>query len=171
MSEIREIVTRAVVCKGKKTIRINTTVPLTDTANKILGCFVTANQISTELLNEKVKVNGNFEINIWYLTENSNTTNVTKSSLTYEDTIKVRKIICDVIGNNLSVVTSLLQEPTCMNAEICNDGIKVEVLLEVLAEVIGETKMMVTTFACQETNDAFDDFENEINEDFLNEEG
>ena len=39
-----------------------------------------------------------------------------------------------------------------------------------VVEVIGETKMMVTVFNCNENIDIdpIDDFENEINEDFLN---
>ena len=170
MSEIREIVTRAVVSKGKKVIRLNAIVPIEESVDKILGCYVTNNEVNVVLNDNKVMVTGSFEINVWYLNNNSVTTNVTKTNLSYEETIKVRQIICDTIGNNLEVVTCILQEPTCTNAEICSDGIKVDVLLEILAEVIGETKMMVTTFACQETNNAFDDFENEINEDFLNEE-
>ena len=169
MSEIREIVTRAVVSKGKKVIRLNCTVPIEGNADKILGCYVTNNQLNVELQDNKVKVNGSFEVDVWYLNNENNTTNIAKTDLSYEETIRVRQIICDTIGNNLDVVTCLLQEPTCTNAELCNNEIKVDVLLEILAEVIGETKMMVTTFACQENNNVFDDFENEINEDFLNE--
>ena len=38
-----------------------------------------------------------------------------------------------------------------------------------LAEIIGETKMIISVFSCDEVKDDFiDDFENEINEDFLN---
>ena len=66
MSEIREIVTKAVVAKGKKLFRINELVPLTETAEKILGCWIVNNEITTELLENKVKINGSFEINIWY---------------------------------------------------------------------------------------------------------
>ena len=40
---------------------------------------------------------------------------------------------------------------------------------ELLVEVIGETKILVTTFPALETTCIEDDFENEINEDFLNE--
>ena len=170
MSEIREIVTRAVVSKGRKVVRINCVVPFEEKVDKILGCYVTDNKLNVELHDNLVKVDGGFEVNVWYLNNENNTTNVTKTTLSYEETIKVRQIIFETIGSNLEVVTCLLQEPTCTNAELCEDGIKVDVLLEILAEVIGETKMMVTTFAWQETNNTFDDFENEINEDFLNEE-
>ncbi len=47
--------------------------------------------------------------------------------------------------------------------------IEVDIVFEVVAEIIGETKMMVTVFSQVETNDNVDDddFENEINEDFI----
>ena len=45
-----------------------------------------------------------------------------------------------------------------------NREIKIDVDFEILAEVIGETKMMVTVFGNHETDEMFDDFENEINE-------
>ena len=169
MSEIREIVTKAVVAKGKKLFRINELVPLIETAEKILGCWIVNNEITTELLENKVKINGSFEINIWYATKNNETTNIARAIANYEDTIRLREIVCDTISNNTEVVTCFTQQPNCTNACINDGEVAIEILFEILAEVIGETKMMVTVFGCHETNEMFDDFENEINENFLNE--
>ena len=66
-------------------------------------------------------------------------------------------------------MTCFTQQPNCTNACINDGEVAIEILFEILAEVIGETKMMVTVFGCHETNEMFDDFENEINENFLNE--
>ena len=169
MSEIREIVTRAVISKGRKIFRIKENIPLNEQAEKILGCWIVNNGIETELNDGKVKVCGNFEIDIWYSTPNNERTNIAKISTRYEDTIRVRQIICDPISNDTEVVTQFIQQPSCTNACINNDTVEVEVLFEILSEVIGETKIMVNVFTCQETNDFIDDFENEINENFINE--
>ena len=40
MSEIREIVTKAVIAKGRKCFRINQTIPVSDDAGNVLGCWV-----------------------------------------------------------------------------------------------------------------------------------
>lgn len=170
MSEIREIVTKAVVAKGKKLFRINELVPLTETAEKILGCWIVNNEIKTELLEDKVKVNGSFEINIWYSTLNNETTNIARAIANYEDTIRVREVVCETLGNDKEIVACFTKQPNCTNACIKDGEFEIEVLFEILTEVIGETKMMVTVFGCHETNEMFDDFENEINENFLNEE-
>jgi len=42
-------------------------------------------------------------------------------------------------------------------------------VFDALAEIIGETKMMVNVYNCNDTFDTIDNFENEINEDFINE--
>ena len=92
-----------------------------------------------------------------------------KSYTNYLGNVRVREIICDNIGSQCDVIARVLQQPTCTNARITENGIEIEVVFEVLVEVIGETKMMVTVFNnCNECDNNIDDFENEINEDFLN---
>lgn len=167
MNEVREIVTRAVIAKGKKIFRVNEIVNPNNDAYSILGCWVINHEFEAELKEKKVDLNGNFEINIWYAYDNNTKTDVARSTAHYEGTVKVREIICDHIGGNCDVIARVLQQPTCTNAKITEQGIEVEVVFEVLVEVIGETKMMVTVFNCADNVEVDDDFENEINEDFL----
>ena len=118
---------------------------------------------------KKVDLDGSFEIDIWYAYDNNTKTDVAKSYTNYLGNVRVREIICDNIGSQCDVIARVLQQPTCTNARITENGIEIEVVFEVLVEVIGETKMMVTVFNnCNECDNNIDDFENEINEDFLN---
>ena len=74
MNEIREIVTKAVIAKGKKTIRIKANVLPNNDTFSILGCWVINHGFTATLDQDCVKVDGNFEINIWYAyDENSKT--------------------------------------------------------------------------------------------------
>ena len=171
MNEVREIVTRAVVAKGKKIFRVCELVKPNNDAYSILGCWVINHEFEAELGEKKVDLNGDFEINIWYAYDNNSKTDVARSKAHYNGCIKVREIICDTIDTNCDVIARVLQQPTCTNAKITDQGIEVEVVFQVLVEVIGETKMMVTVFNCADPMDTIDDddFENEINEDFINE--
>lgn len=169
MSEIREIVTRAVLAKGKKVFRLKETIVPTSEAFSILGCWVINHEFEATLNGKKVDLNGSFETNIWYAYDNNRRTDIARGVTTYNGTIKVREIISDNIGDHCDVIARVLQQPTCTNASITEAGIVVDVIFEVLVEVIGETKMMVTVFNCTNSYEAIDDFENEINEDFLNE--
>ena len=170
MNEVREIVTRAVIAKGKKIFRVCELVKPVNETFSILGCWVINHEFEAQLNDKKVDLNGNFEINVWYAYDNNTKTDVARSTCNYIGSVRVKEIISDNIGGTCDVIARILQQPTCTNAKITDDGIEVDVVFEVLVEVIGETKMMVTVFNCNENIDIdpIDDFENEINEDFLN---
>ena len=81
--------------------------------------------------------------------------------------MKVKEVLNDNISDHCDVVARILQQPTCTNALITNDGIEIDIVFEVLVEVIGETKMMVNVVCSEKLDDDLDNLENEINEDFL----
>jgi len=168
MNEIREIVTKAVVGKGKKIIRINDVVTPNNEAFSILGCWVINHEFEATLEDNKVELVGNFEANIWYAYDDNTKTDIAKQVIGYSEVIRVRQIVKEVNSSQKDVIVRILQQPTCTNARINNSTLELEIIFEVVAEVIGETKMMVTVFTpadCCEPID--DDFENEINEDFI----
>ena len=169
MSEVREIVTRAVLAKGRKTFRICEEATTPNTPYSILGCWVINHDFDASLNDHCVNLCGNFEIDIWYSYDNNTKTDIVRATSSYEGIIKVRDIICDASCDNPDVVVRILQQPTCTNACIKDGKIEVEVVFDALAEIIGETKMMVNVYNCNDTYDTIDNFENEINEDFLEE--
>jgi len=75
----------------------------------------------------------------------------------------------EVSSDSRDVIVRILQQPTCTNAKITDSGLELEIVFEVVAEVIGETKMMVTVFTSVDSVETLeDDFENEIDENFMN---
>lgn len=167
MNNVREIVTRAVLAKGRKTLKIKETVLVNSDVSSVLGCWIINHEFSTELNNKEVVVKGSFENNIWYSAENNTRTDVARSTTEYTSVIKVKEVLNDNISDHCDVVARILQQPTCTNALITNDGIEIDIVFEVLVEVIGETKMMVNVVSTPCQDDDLDNLENEINEDFL----
>mgnify|MGYP003484787570 CR=1 FL=1 len=170
MNNIREIVTKAVVSKGKKTIRIKDVIVPCDDSFSILGCWVINHAFSANFdpnCKDLVRVNGNFEVNIWYSYDNNHKTEVARMISDYNDKVYVRKVIQED-NDDLGIIAKVTKQPTVVNACIVEDGMSVDINLELVVEVIGETKILVTTFPALETTCVEDDFENEINEDFLN---
>ena len=168
MSEIREIVTRAIIAKGKKLLRIKECITPSNETFSVLGCWVINHEFEAALNQKKVDVNGCFEIDVWYSYDNNTKTDIARATTNYSETVKVRELICDNVSEHCDVIARVIQQPTCTNACITDEGIEVEIVFELLVEVIGETKIMVTVFACNNDNtDTIDDFENEINEDFI----
>ena len=169
MNEVREIVTRAVIAKGKKIFKICETVTPTNTPFSVLGCWIINHQFEAALNEKKVDLDGSFEINIWYAYDNNTKTDVAKAYTNYTGSVRVREIICDNISSQCDVIARVLQQPTCTNASITENGIEVDVVLEEAVDVIGETKIAVTAFTNIDPDTLDDSFENEINEDFINE--
>ena len=65
MNEIREIVTKTVIGKGKKLIRLEESILPVNEPFSILGCWIINHQFETELCGKEVIVKGSFENNIW----------------------------------------------------------------------------------------------------------
>ena len=168
MNEIREIVTKAVIAKGKKVCNLNAIVEPDNETFSILGCWVINHNFTATLDQDCVKIDGSFEINIWYAYEENSKTEVARQIYNYSDTIKTRQIVKNVTSSK-DVIVRVLQQPTCTNASITENGIEVEVMLEEAVDVIGETKIAVTAFTNIDPDTLDDSFENEINENFINE--
>lgn len=170
MNDVREIVTRAVLAKGRKILKVKETVNINDDVTSVLGCWIINHQFEATLIGKDVKINGSFENNIWYSLNDNTRTEVIRTTTEYEGKVRVKEVVNDNISDHCDVVVRVLQQPTCTNALITPDGIVVDVVFELLVEVIGETKMVVSVINQVNLNESIDDFENEINEDFLNEE-
>ena len=114
-----------------------------------------------------VDINGVFEVNIWYSTEENMKTDVIREKVTYKKDIKVKRIVTEYLKNSDDVLVKILKHPTVTNAKIIDGEIKIDVDFEILAEVIGETKMQVTVFTPVAIDEDIEDLDIEVNEDFL----
>ena len=168
MSEIREIVTRAVVAKGKKLLKIKENITPSNETFSVLGCWIINHEFEALLSGKKVDVNGNFEIDVWYSYDNNTKTDIARTDANYCETIKVRELICDNVSDHCDVIARVIQQPTCTNACITDEGIEVEIVFELLVEVIGETKMKVTVFKETENwEEEINITDMDLNENFL----
>ena len=169
MNEVREIVTKAVVAKGKKAMHITHNIQTTTNPYSVLGCWIINHEFEATRNDQVVDIDGEFEVNIWYSTEENCRTDVLREKVLYHKDIKVKKIVNEYMKNSDDVLARILKHPTVTNARIINDEIKLDIDLEVLAEVIGETKMQVTVFVpVNNVEEDIDDLDIEVNEDFLN---
>lgn len=169
MDEIREIVTKAVVAKGKKTIRIKDSIIPKAGLFSVLGCWIINHDFHGELIDKnKVRVEGTAEIDVWASFNDNTSTDVVKKTIHYEETIKTRQLVKELCGDELNALVRVTNQPTCTNVCIQDDEIIVDVVFELVAEIIGETKVFVPV--CNSVNETIEDnFENEINEDFIRE--
>ena len=168
MNEIREIVTRAVVAKGKKVFNLTEQVKTQEKPYSILGCWIINNEFEASKVDNIVKLDGEFEINIWYSTNGNTKTDILREVVTYKKEIETKQIIKDYLENSDDILARIIQHPTCTNARIFDDFVEVDITFEILAEIIGETKMKVTVFREENTwEDDVEVLDMDLNENFL----
>ena len=162
MAYYKEIVTKAVIGKGKKTIREDREVSFGDRLDNVLGCWVINHTFSGSILNGVVVVSGNYDVNIWYSYDNNTKTNVIIKNFNYQDPMKVKLKENSKINNNSEIIVRSLNQPSVTDVSVEDGIIKLTVDKQMGVEVIGDTMVRVSV------EDEMDDYE-EIQDDIVDE--
>ena len=168
MNEIREIVTKAIVAKGKKVFNLKEEVPFDIIPYSILGVWIINHEFEATRVDEMVKISGNFEINVWYSSNNNEKTDILGHKVKYIKDIKTKQIVKEYLENTDDILAKIIKHPTCLNAKILNEHLELDIQFEILAEIIGETKMQVTVFNTSDVYSIDDEIDANVEELFLN---
>ncbi len=153
MASFKEIVTKAVVGKGKKVFTQTETVHPEMIPTTVLGCWVINHNFKGTIQGDKVRVDGSYDVNIWYSCEDDTKTEVVRQTNTYTEIVSLkRKIDEDITGEE--VIVRSLKQPTCIKAEIIDDGITYTIEKELGIEIVGDTKVKIPI---EEEEDPWDD--------------
>ncbi len=142
MSKTREIVTKAVVGKGKKSFTTTKTVTPNGNANTILGCWVINHDYNGKRNDNKIIINGSYDINIWYSCDNDTKTEVIKDTNTYKEEVLSPNITEDV--SNEEVIIRSLKQPTCIRCDIIDGKIEYTIEKELGIEIVGDVKVKIS---------------------------
>ncbi len=163
----KEIVTKAVIGKGKKYFKNNYTLETPDKPTTVLGCWVINHQFKGFKQGDKIGVDGSFDVNIWYSYEEDSKTSVVNRKINYNDLFNVKvKDEAELTGDTDIIVRSLKQ-PTCTKVEIESDGtIAFDIEKELGVEIVGETKMKI---AVEDTEEPWEELTEEVQDKTLEE--
>ena len=166
MSNFKEIVTKAVVGKGKKTTIDNRTVELNNNPSTILGCWVINHNFEGVKENDSIKVKGSFDTNIWYSKDDNTNTEVYKHTVNYEEIIPIKKLE-DFDGQD-EIIVSTIKQPTVTKAELKDGKLEYSIEKTIAAELVGDTKIKIGVEELNEIDDPIsDEIDQEVNEDFI----
>ena len=163
MSSYKEIVTKAVVGKGKKYFKNTYTIEATNKPSTVLGCWVINNKFKGYKTGDQIGVDGSFDVNIWYSYENDSKTTVINKNIKYNEIFNVKvKQNADLTGDT-DIIVRALKQPTCSKVNIEEDGkITFDIEKELGVEIVGETKMKI---AIEEDEEPWEDLDEEVTED------
>ena len=173
----KEIVTKAVIGKGKKYFKNNYNITVSDNPTTVLGCWVINHKFKGYKSGEKIGVDGSYDVNIWYSYDNDSKTTVVNKTISYNDLFNVKtRMDADLTGDT-DIIVRTLKQPTCSKVNIEGKGvITFDIEKELGVEVVGETKVKIAIEEDEEPWDEIDDemdekieeeIDNKVNEDYI----
>ena len=106
MASTREIVTKAVVGKGKKTFTTTKTVTPDCEPTTILGCWVINHNFRGYRNGNKINIEGSYDVNIWYSCSGDTKTEVVRETTKYIEEVSVPKQADSDITNEDIIIRS-----------------------------------------------------------------
>lgn len=140
MTNYKEIVTKAVISKGKRLFSTTNSVEVNNPST-VLGCWVINHNFNGTKSNDKIIINGSYDVNIWYSYDNDTKTEVIKESNKYSEVINMKRNS----NKDEEVIVRSLQQPSCVKADI--EGNKINYTIEKVlgVELVGDIKVKVET--------------------------
>lgn len=169
----KEIVTKAVIGKGKKNYKNKYQVEVEQKPTTILGCWIINHNFQGKENNDKIIITGSFDANIWYSFDNDTKTTVVTKTINYQEEENFNTIQKEIA--NKDIIIRSLKQPTCISAKEDENTINLEIEKELGIEIIGDTKVKISSVDDAEDNwdilgDAQVDELNKINQNYINEE-
>lgn len=176
MANYKEIVTKAVLGKGKKVFSNEETLAMEIVPSTVLGCWVINHNFKGYKKGNTIKIEGSYDVNIWYAYDNDTKTNVVKDIVKYVENVNIRQREETELSNEEIIIRSL-KDPNCVKVNIIDNKIKYIIEKELGIEVVGDTKIKILIDESEEPWEEIIDekeVEQEINdsitEDFIEEE-
>ena len=120
--DYREIITKAVIGKGRKYTKDNHVVKPEQRPTSILGCWV-INHIYNAKMKSKdtVQINGSYDINIWYSFNDNTKTDVASDRVHYKEIVPLSVLDKNTVNDRYDVIAKVLKQPNCITCKIKKD--------------------------------------------------
>ena len=178
MSAYKEIVTKAIIGKGKKYYKNTYTIETENEPSTVLGCWVINHKFKGTDVGGKIVIDGSFDVNIWYSYNNDTKTTVITKKIKYSESVMVnQKETTD--STTKDIIVRSLKQPSCVNAKEDGKNILIDIEKELGIEIVGDTKVKVAVEEEEDPWDVIEDTEyteevdkeidNNVKEDYLKE--
>ena len=157
LSTYKEIVTKAVIGKGKKTYKNKYVINTDNTPNTVLGCWVINHKFSAVEKNDKIVIEGSYDVNLWYSYDNDTKTAVLTKNISYTEEENVN--LKQSTDSDKDIIVRSLKQPSCINAKEDKNSISIEIEKELGIEIVGDIKVKVAIEEDEEPWDILEDKE------------
>lgn len=167
MASFKEIVTKAVIGKGKKYFKDSYSITTENVPTTVLGCWVINHQFKGYKSGDKVGVDGSYDVNIWYSYEEDSKTTVVNKKIDYNDLFNVKVKDNADLSSDTDIIVRTLKQPNCIKVDIDDNGnINFDIEKELGVEIVGETKMKISI---EEDEEPWEEIEDEVSDQVFQE--
>lgn len=139
----KEIVTKAVIGKGKKKYKNTYQIEVNEVPTTVLGCWIINHNFEAKENGDNIIINGSYDANVWYSYDNDTKTAVVNKTITYQESEKLSVGDNNVI--NRDIIVRSLKQPTCISAKEDGRTINLEIEKELGIEIVGDTKVKISS--------------------------
>lgn len=158
MASYREIVTKTIISKGKKTFTDSGRKKVENTPSTILGCWVINHKFEGSRNKDAVVINGSYDLNVWYSYDNDSKTGVLKETIPYKETVHIKN---NSNISNQDVIVRSLKQPSCIKVDIDGNDITYVIEKELGIELVGDEKVKI---AIDDNEDPWDEIIDDTND-------
>ena len=164
-NQIREIITKAVIGKGHLNNKETYNIELDKSIDHVLGCWIVGHVYQSNIKNEKVFIQGKYDINLWYALEDEPQSKVHVHSIEYMEQLPITTKEDVDFKNHVDLICSCPMQPICLEAKT-TDATHVEITVEktLHVDIVGETKISIEVTNKKEI---WDEIDESINTSFL----
>ena len=137
---LKEILTRAVLSKGKIDSKETVKIESKQAPSKLIGCWIINNHYLPIVENEELFLEGSYDIHLWYAISEDKDSTLEKKTIQYKTRVGFdEKINC----NEVDFKVYCNEYPHCLNMEIVDGKALLNIVQKYSIDAIGETKFVV----------------------------
>ena len=170
----KEIVTKAIIGKGKKSFKNEYEITTDKNVDTVLGCWVINHNIKGEKEGSFIKINGSYDVNIWYSFDNNTKTDVISNKTYYEEKVHMKSKNDE--DESSEIIIRSLKNPSCTDVSSSGNIIKYTIAKELGIEIVGDQKIRIPISNSEDDYDILIDedevkseIDKEVNENYLEE--
>ena len=169
MANYQEILTKAVVGKGKITCENEYILESKLKPTKVLGCWVINHNVLPLLKEEKVYVEGDYEVHIWYAYDEDKNTELHKEKISYSEQVPFKMKKGEELTFKQELKAYCTNYPSCTELKIKDEKLCLKIKKDFIVDAIGEAVIKVQLSDLTVDNlDLEEEIEENVDTNYLN---
>lgn len=142
----------------------------------ILGCWVINHNFNGVKNNDEIRIDGSYDVNIWYSYDNDTKTEVVKDTNHYSEVVHMRPRDGD--SSTEEIIVRSLKQPSCVKVDIEGGSINYTIEKELGIELVSDIKVKIEANAEEEpwdeiieeskTEEEIEKIDQVVDEQFIN---